>query len=248
MYEADSVCETPPDNAHLWRYMDVGVFLHLIKSKGLYFCRRHQLHDRWEGARSDSLEAYAKQRWCEEDSCRFQGFQAALASLAAFNCWHENENESVAMWRLYTSGKEGVTIATTVGRLKQVFADQPPEPLLIGRVRYIDYAGQDEQPDPDALSTLFRKRKSYAHESEVRILIRLPHTPVLLKKRELGQEPQLAPGVGISVDLPTLVERIVTSPGYPPWAIDALQSVVSESGLNIAIEKSDLLSKPHNNG
>jgi hypothetical protein len=37
------------------------------------------------------------------------------------NCWHENEVESVAMWKLYTHGKDVVAIQTKLSNLKSVY-------------------------------------------------------------------------------------------------------------------------------
>src|ERR1017187_2968717 len=46
-------------------------------------------------------------------------------SRALISCWHENEGESVAMWKLYVSGREGVAIKTTVGRLERALTAKP---------------------------------------------------------------------------------------------------------------------------
>jgi|HubBroStandDraft_1064217.scaffolds.fasta_scaffold165307_2 hypothetical protein len=63
-----------------------------------------------------------------------------LNSRALISCWHENDRESVAMWRLYVSGREGVALKTTVGRLRRVLAENSEtwRRPTIGRVRYED--------------------------------------------------------------------------------------------------------------
>jgi hypothetical protein len=35
-------------------------------------------------------------------------------------CWHMNECESAAMWKLYSTAKESVCVQTTYGRLRSV--------------------------------------------------------------------------------------------------------------------------------
>ena len=42
------------------------------------------------------------------------------------NCWHMNNYESVAMWKLYSNYENGITIRTTFGKLKESFKDYNP--------------------------------------------------------------------------------------------------------------------------
>jgi hypothetical protein len=89
--------------------MDVARFLALASERKVYFKRRHDSEDWWEGARrySDPLV---------RQLASVGGLEAAKAVLQALDrqmlisCWHENEVESVAMWKLYVSGREGVAI------------------------------------------------------------------------------------------------------------------------------------------
>jgi hypothetical protein len=51
-------------------------------------------------------------------------------------------------------------------------------------------------------------------------------------------------GETVAVDISNLIERIVASPNYPAWAIPSLQERVSGAGLEVKVEKSDLLKLP----
>jgi hypothetical protein len=51
-------------------------------------------------------------------------------------------------------------------------------------------------------------------------------------------------GETVKVDLINLIERIVASPDYPDWAIPSLQERVTDAGLEVNVEKSDLLRLP----
>lgn len=44
----------------------------------------------------------------------------AISQCQAVNCWHRNDGESEAMWRLYAEGGRGVAIETTSEALKQL--------------------------------------------------------------------------------------------------------------------------------
>src|SRR5712691_6639484 len=73
-----------------------------------------------------------------QDSVRVVSLFKSVAEHAVLNCWHENEHESVAMWSLYTTGREGVAIQTTIKRLKDAFQAEQCG-VTIARVRYVDY-------------------------------------------------------------------------------------------------------------
>src|ERR1035441_4800903 len=76
------------------------------------------------------------------------------------------------MWKLYTSGIDGVAIQTTVSRLKASLALEPRD-LFIAKVQYIDHeAEQVSEPiEADVLTPIITKRRSYRHEQEVRVIL-----------------------------------------------------------------------------
>jgi hypothetical protein len=80
---------------------------------------------------------------------------------------------------------------------------------------------------------LLCKRRSHTHEREVRALFCVP-----------PQDAKTGRGIGVPVDLPKLIERIVVSPEYPRWAVPALQDAVTRAGVMLKIEPSDLLRRP----
>jgi hypothetical protein len=208
----------------IWRYMDVARFLALIYEKKIYFPRLHELDDPWEGARSHSDPTFSR--------------DPEYAGLAAqeFNrhplisCWHENEVESVAMWKLYVSGREGVAIKTTIARLGR-FASADRE-LKIGRVEYREIDDSGDWPKAlhfeygvytgykgviNAERALFRKNKGYGHEREVRAIryetycaeqVIWTH-PDKLTRLSRGE---VVPGEAVPIDPSFLIERIVVIP------------------------------------
>jgi hypothetical protein len=99
-----------------------------------------------------------------------------------------NAHESVAMWKLYTKGLDGVAIATTVGRLKDSLqADQ--RRFVIGQVSYRDEesdfnVGADVEIDP--LRPIFEKRLSNEHEREVRVVCTNADPPDLRENGEIN--------------------------------------------------------------
>jgi hypothetical protein len=87
------------------------------------------------------------------------------------SCWHQNNIESEAMWKLYTDNNKGIAIKSNISLLRKAI-NINNIPVMIGKVQYIDYF------DP-SLADLdfsnwensggFFKRKEYSHENEIRI-------------------------------------------------------------------------------
>ena len=270
MYEERTYFVTPPDDLSLWRYMDVGRFLALLSNKALYFSRKHDLDDPWEGVVPPlGVQRAVRETHRSEENIRFveesvRETGEMVAEQAVISCWHANDRESVAMWRLYTSGAEGVAIQTAIGRLKEAFEREPCS-VTIAYVRYIDHLTEDvgRAWALDPLSPLFCKRKGFEHEREVRCVIAHPEgereqalvlselNPELTQKfpvleqwatvvdGDLGDR-----GLVVPVNLGALIERIVVSPRYPVWAVPALQAVVDRAGLAVRVETSSLLKQP----
>jgi hypothetical protein len=146
------------------------------------------------------------------------------------------------MWKLYTGGKDGVAIQTTVGRLKTCLSHEPRK-VFIAEVDYLDHEAppKNASDSPNILVPLTTKRRSFKHESEVRVIIermqgRTQEEFLALLDSEFGE--------AISIDLSTLIERIVVSPDYPAWGIETLQNLVPATGLAVNVELSDLLRIP----
>lgn len=87
-------------------------------------------------------------------------FNRQIRSWIYVSCWHANEYESEAMWKLYsTNSNEAVAIQTDYNTLEE----QLPKEAKLGVVQYIDYE-KEWFPDGDALYPFMHKRKSFEHE------------------------------------------------------------------------------------
>jgi hypothetical protein len=246
----------------LWRYMDVARFLALVDQKELYFSRLHEFEDKWEGACSP-LDPLITRR----DPDYMKVAATNFTALPLFSCWHESETESVAMWKLYLSGKEGVAIKTTAASLIQLFS--AGRELKLGRVGYRDVDDLQGSSEvfvfEDGLHTgrgclpiesnLFRKNPGYAHEQEVRAVIyetfcaeqAIFNSADTLQSLWLGIRPVLPSGQSLPFDVSILIHRIVVSPEFPNWAVKSLQKAVDAAfapSPTVTIETSALLDIP----
>lgn len=135
------------DNTLLWRYMDFSEMMYIVATKSFYLLRP----DRY----GDPLEGFYPGETTEV-------FQRRLRRVNTL-CWHINDSESDAMWRLYSKNiYNAVAIVIPKGILKELFDDA----YSMEVIKYIDY--RSELPEMDR--TYLYKRKSFKHETELRIV------------------------------------------------------------------------------
>ena len=107
--------------------MDLSKFINLIATEAVPFIRLDHFEEPYEGlpplgnkiSESDLQDLPEEHRAQEVIALnRNTKNLADLARQIVFvNCWHLNEHESAAMWRLYLSGSEGVAIRSSFGDL-----------------------------------------------------------------------------------------------------------------------------------
>jgi hypothetical protein len=143
------------------------------------------------------------------------------------NCWHINEDESAAMWRLYGVAGGGVAIQSTKARLEAALT---ADGIIMDQVRYMDFE-RDEIEKGHKHYGLFIKRNSFSHEREFRAAKLLP-----------------VPGRGtyIKCDMNILIENIYISPQAPAYFVESVKFIIKHAKLELAdnIRVSRLLDKP----
>jgi len=219
-------------SAKVWRYMDFTKFVSLMDSKCLFFPRADKFHDPFEGSmpipnitgRAAFLETIPnpERSITKESITSSWEIGKNWPRYHAINCWHMNDHESAAMWKLYLKSDEGIAIQSRYSKLcESIIYEQP---FYVGMVKCIDY-DKDFIPPNKLLSPFLYKRKSFEHEREVRILIaKWPIT-------ENGLDWKLETmdfGLSVRVDLPRLIERIYIAPGAPTWFVDLMKAVISK--------------------
>jgi hypothetical protein len=245
--------KVPEPAAVLWRYMDFTKYASLLSTKSLYFPSAACFDDVFEGAKG---LAERKHKW---DSHYLDFFRRAIRSAPRpegaeiteeaietnaqkllhdiemggnrdrdrtfISCWHESRYESEAMWKLYsTSMSHAVAIQTTVADAYAALGKNPK--ISIGRVEYVDF----ETYFADINGAFWKKRKAFEHEREVRLL--------------LSDRRQLAPGLALPCDIPTLVQSVVVSPKAPDWFLPLVEDLTAKFGFQLPVKKSRLAVQP----
>jgi hypothetical protein len=237
-----------PDNekSKIWRYMDFTKFVSLLDTGALFFCRADNFADAWEGAHTVENVRYRPVLWRanEADAPMIRDVTADLYRSARkhtfMNCWHLNEGESAAMWKLYVSHNEGIAIQSTVERLANSFQGDENEVfrVYVGMVNYLNY-DKEMFPDGDTLIPFVHKRLSFEHEHELRAIIQA----IGPGPDAIDAEP-LADGLLVNVNLRALIEHIYVAPTCEAWFAELVESTAKKFGGQMDIKHSDLSRDP----
>jgi hypothetical protein len=213
---------------NLWRYFDLAKFVSLLQTGAIHFPRGDQFEDPFEGSYPlsavDIFEGDCT-GYCTKDWKKF----------VAVSCWYHSDNESDAMWRLYTTHKQGIAIKTTWTKLNCAVENH----AYLTSVKYIDFV--KDRANICIPSDVFEyKRKAYIHENEVRAIItKYPRTEIVngvpLNSRPIkGQEIPEA-GISIEVELSNLIDQVVVTPLCTSWFLDVVTGLCNKYGLPAGI-------------
>lgn len=220
--------------------MDFVTYVSILENRKLFFRRSDKFDDKYEGSTPQA------------NIDKYKGAFSKIYKLAVetrkwqkkwiyINCWHMNDYESAAMWKLYGRNEASIAIQSTYARLKKdLLQGEFSKNIHFGFVNYIDYK-KDCIPDDNLLWPLFHKRRSFEHERELRVLIDESDKNHYLI---VGKKSNPKEGVYVQVDVEQLATAIYVSPTSPPWFFNLVDKVTSTYGYNIKILQSSLSTDP----
>ncbi len=234
MYEKREDIVTPPDEAIVWRYMNLEKLLALLATNSLFLCRLDRLRDPWEGVWPDSVINELKRSLKPDHIAAFLNASEGLKTSMFVSCWHEAAHESAALWSQYAAGA-GLAVKSSVARMKRAISRGPN--YHIGRIDY-SYFKNDAYggPNVDALILPFLKRESFEHEREVRILVWDPN-----KIGPADPCTSLPDGIELPVALDHLIDALYISPEASTWLSKHVAELLRRFGLpNLPVMQSTL--------
>jgi hypothetical protein len=245
------VTETPlaatnglDESIRIWRYIDLAKFLDLLGRSHIYLPRLDKLQrdDPFEGNVPDGI--FSNSPLAEH----ITKIRALVETTAFVSCWHQNDHESVAMWKIYSD--EGLAIQSTVGRLARAVNINRDWALTISAVRYGDrwWERRTREGHMDIMGAVVTKREAFEYEREIRaVCIKMPPDTT----SEVG-EPYVdlnfsghPTGLYVPVNVATLVERVYVSPGKPRWFKELVLDLMGRMDADcIPVESSVLDDRP----
>lgn len=225
----------------IWRYMDLTKYVAMLETQALFFARGDLLGDPFEGSISRANfalrpEIYKDAKIPEEVWRQLSEFTEKIRFWTFVNCWHMNEHESAAMWRMYTATNQAIAIRSTYKKL----CDALPTEAFVGVVKYIDYA-TEWLPEGNSLWPYVHKRRSFEQERELRAVIQ--QLPTSGGKLDLSKPPSEA-GRLVPVPLAALIEEIAVAPTAPLWFRELVQAVTRRYGHSFVVRQSVLDDSP----
>jgi hypothetical protein len=275
MHKSHPAFQAPDNKAKVWRYMDISKFIALLDKRALFFSTVDQFDDKFEGYYSKYIFDLPLEknltpeglRSLEEEKAVYIAMNEKNRRHVFVNCWHMNDDESEAMWKLYSKSSDAVAVQSTYERLSDSFKEYDEEDVYIGTVNYIDYKKQPvplstaKEPVVNLFYPFIHKRRSFEHERELRAVISYwGETPELMydgdeeieipqpkvKSEKFYKEKGVLFGLNVPVNLDELIENIFVSPTANKWFEDVVNSVMKKYGLNQKAEKSPLADDPLN--
>lgn len=231
--------EQPPSSTIIWRYMNFDKFASLLTTASLFFCQVKRFDDRNEG--SMQMVGFDDIGGTELETLLTQIYDApnGWRSYVAANCWHMNEHESLAMWKLYLENNRGIAIQSSVGRLNESLLNiNSFGPYYSGAITYKKGEASPAPGDPNGLDVvriaLFRKMPTHAYESEYRVIVYC---------RDL-QQINYSGGIFVAADLNKLIEKIYVAPGQPTYVQNLIENLLNKCNLSVEVISSELDTKP----
>ena len=254
MYE-DKI-ETPDNNQKIWRYMDFSKYVDLLTTSELHFARA----DKFEDPYDCSAMQFFGEPYKQLSSANPQGKERTrqvntFGRLFVYlNCWHMNDVQSAALWKLYSENKyETIAIQTTFEKLdSEIKLKYSRDGIRISKVKYdLENAGEPIGNPPEGRlfsilgwANIIYKRPSFAHEKELRAFIfqgydkrkendtlrNEAHLEKLMKERDEF--------IRIPIDPAKLIEKVYVSPLAKDLFVELVKNVSGE--LKDRVLKSDL--------
>ena len=237
MYKEHDLFVAPSHDAVLWRYLDFTKFVSLLDKQALFFPRADKLGDPFEGSFSKMNLALRPELYKDQipdhGLQQFVEFTSRLPKFTLISCWHENDYESAAMWRLYARDHDGIAIKTDFKSLSESLLGDAN--VFIGKVNYVDYE-RTFIPEGNTMASFLYKRKSFEHERQVRAIMQDMPVSVYQDISEVGRY--------YDVDLSRLVHEVVVSPFAGYWFGHLVQAVAARYNLQAPVNRSPLAEAP----
>lgn len=239
MYKENYSFHTPDRSITIWRYLDFAKFVDLLLRSQLFFARSDRFEDPFEGV--FRLKDY-------ENMKDFLSNEQVIKQFYFLNCWHINDNQSDAMWKIFLNTKNGIAIKSTIGNLIKSLEPEKDD-IFIGKIYYRDFnkVTFDELINEKqnklfgdrggSINQFTYKRINFEHEKELRLYyidLPIPHTI----KNCMPREPLTHKRIDISIN--ELINEVIISPFATNWFKDLVEKFIFKLNLNLVVSKSDL--------
>ena len=218
--------------------MPLNRFESLLENSALWFTSIDKFGDEHEGSITQKgLEAYNSRVVDKAAWVRFVENLKHSRSLTLANCWHWNDDENISMWERYCKN-DGIAVKTTFRKLAESFTC--PDPIHIGRVKYINYK-EDEFSNESIFFSYLHKRLEFKDEREVRVLSYLLSSgPLRWVKITTILVPRCEIGKYRAININTLISEIRVYPKASEEFLNCVKATCERFGVQATVKHSSL--------
>ena len=214
--------------------MNLPQLIDFLETKNLHFARVDTLGDPYEGSWTRLDMAAREQQLIKRSTSKL--ITDYLRGTMYINCWHANNAESAAMWKLYGTSAGSIAIQSTYKKLAGVL----PDDTFMGMVQYKNYSSLEEGiPGDSELYPFFHKRREFEHEKEVRAFIW-----TTASKQRLKNPDDQPLGIKVDIDIDKAVETIRVQPTTPAWVRKSIEKLLERYDWGMKVMPSQIDVKP----
>lgn len=216
----------PEPTTRLFRFCSFEKFRDMINSSCLYF-RHITLYkgdDPDEGTHTDADVPIIGH---VQGSLFHKEQRDPFDDLYYVNCWTEETPDNKRFWQDYTSGGDGVCIATYANRIRCALYSDKQHSVYMSHVRYIDRSSQPTFSAPQFVVNMIEKcfakgRDRFSWEKEVRLMHIL---------KDIREE-STPGGSHLPVDLGILIDGVYISPYSEDAQIRHIKNLLAQHSLS----------------
>jgi hypothetical protein len=252
-----------PKEQKMYRYMEIEKLIFLITENALPLSRITLSNDPYEGSYPKKIIEREKKEFkqilgdmkpqdyrIDKEEFIRKSKERELSWRRNFfvSCWHANDYESEAMWRLYSNYQKGIAIQTDLITLIDELPDRYDNKgfkhgIQIAEVKYIDFNNPEMSFfKPGFVETYLLKRQAFNYEKEIRIFT---HLHCGWGNEKIGVEPEIEDDyILLNVNLKNIIKKIIIAPNSPSWYKKLILSILKKYGYDLEVENSSLAEKP----
>lgn len=234
----------PIDSTKLIRYLDLAKLLSLLDKRSLFLSRMDNLDDKFEGRmlafntklrevmyyemKADGLMPY--DTFLDFEKSIIETHEI-LRKWVFLNSWNIYEEESMAMWKIYSQMGNGIAIVSDVSSIKDALKESIPD-VYLSQIEYFDHEREENMKEGNIIYPIITKQIGYSYEKEVRLFY-ISHDKEFIEKHEYG--------VYLPVKLERLISKIIIGPFTPKWIEDSIINLLSKYGISVQVVRSSIL-------
>lgn len=250
-------------NQNIFRYIEIEKLILLLTENAFPLSRMTLFNDPYEGSSPKRFIEIEKQRMktfigdkkpkdYRENKDAFvknsMNLEYNWRKNYFISCWHANNYESEAMWRLYSNYHKGIAIQTDLNTLINEFPNEYDNKeykskIRVAEIKYIDFNNPDQSLyKPVFVETSLLKRKAFDFEKEIRVFT---HLGCGWGNEKKGIEPEIEEDyILLDVDLKNIIKEIIIAPDSPEWYRKIILSIINKYDFHFDVESSSLTEKP----